>query len=84
MVFCFASGRPTDRDKNIAPAPFRFLMVAGAQLQQSDWLFAGRSATSRRTITASVTKSGYNKMMSNCIYKDPDLVAPRSVKRRKF
>lgn len=73
MVFCFASGRPTDRDKGIPPAPFRFLMVLGAQLQRSDWLFAGRSETSRRTITASVTKTGYGKMLSNWIYKDPGL-----------
>jgi hypothetical protein len=73
MVFCFASGRPTDEAKNILPKPFRFLLVLGAQLQHSDWLFAGRSATSRRTITASVTKSGYDKMMANWIYRDPGL-----------
>jgi hypothetical protein len=75
MVFCFASGRPTDRKKGIPPAPFRFLMVAGAQLLRSDWLFAGRSETSRRTITAAVTKTGYRKMMSNWIYKEPGLSA---------
>jgi len=46
MVFCFRSGRPTDEIKGILPAPFEFLMVLGAQLSQSDWLSAGRSATS--------------------------------------
>lgn len=71
MVFCFASGRPTDEAKGIDPAPFRFLKVVGAQLQRSDWLFAGRSETSRRTITASVTRTGYEKMMANWIYQDP-------------
>ena len=71
MVFCFSSGRPTDEAEAIAPAPFRFLKVVGAQLQRSDWIFAGRSETSRRTITASVTKTGYDKMMSNWIYQDP-------------
>jgi len=71
MVFCFLSGRPTDVDKKIAAAPFRFLLVLGAQLQKSDWQFAGRSETSRRTITAAVTRTGYDKMMRNWIYKDP-------------
>jgi hypothetical protein len=77
MVFCFASGRPTDEVKNIAPAPFRFLLVLGAQLTKADWLFAGRSETSRRTITAAVTRSGYDKMMANWIYKDPTLTESR-------
>ncbi|TXH55595.1 MAG: hypothetical protein E6Q97_08480 [Desulfurellales bacterium] len=74
MVFCFASGRPTDLSKGIMPAPFRFVLVAGAQLTKADWKFAGRSETSRRTITASVTTNGYDKMMANWIYKEPDLM----------
>jgi len=73
MVFVFESGRPSDKTKNIAPRPFRFLMVAGAALTKRDWLFAGRSATSRRTITASVTTSGYDKMMANWIYRCKEL-----------
>lgn len=73
MVFVFESGRPSDKSKGIKPAPFRFLMVSGALLSKSDWLFAGRSETSRRTITASVTKSGYEKMMANWIYKAKEL-----------
>jgi hypothetical protein len=83
MVFAFAGGRPTDVARGIDPKPFRFLMVCGALLERSDWLFAGRSETSRRTITASVTRTGYDKMMANWIYKAPalnegevDLVAP--------
>jgi hypothetical protein len=71
MVFVFASGRPADKAKGITPKPFRFLLVAGALLEKNDWLFAGRSATSRRTITASVTRTGYDKMMANWIYKAP-------------
>lgn len=70
MVFCFASSRPTDEDKKILPAPFKFLKVVGAQLEKDDWKFAGRSETSRRTITASVKPSGYEKMMDNWIYLD--------------
>lgn len=69
MVFIYASNRPRDGELN--PRPFQFLAVAGAELVKADWLFAGRSATSRRTITASVTKAGYAKMMANWIYKDP-------------
>jgi len=42
----------------------------GAKLTKRDWIFSGRSGSSRRTITASVTESGYRKMMRNWIYKD--------------
>jgi hypothetical protein len=73
MVFCFSSSRPTDEVKNIVPAPFRFLLILGARLEKSDWLFAGRNEGSRRTITASVTRSGYDKMAANWIYHDPDI-----------
>lgn len=75
MVFCFASGRPTDRVKGVLPAPFKFVSVVGAQLTKDDWKFAGRSETSRRTITASVQPSGYDKMMGNWIYRAPDFQA---------
>jgi hypothetical protein len=74
MVFCFSSSRPTDSVKGILPAPFKFVLVCGAQLTKADWLFAGRSETSRRTITASVTRSGYEKMMANWIYRERDLL----------
>jgi len=69
MVFVFDSNRPDDTAKNLPPKPFRFVQVVGARLTKEDWLFSGRSATSRRTITASVTESGYRKMMRNWIYK---------------
>lgn len=71
MVFVFQASRGTDVSKSIPPIPFCFVMVAGAQLTKRDWLFSGRSIKSRRTITASVTKSGYKKMMANWIYKSP-------------
>ena len=73
MVFMFDSNRPVDASQNIDPKPFRFLRVAGAQLTEDDWQFAGRSETSRRTITATVKKSGYQKMMSNWIYNAPEM-----------
>lgn len=71
MIFVFQSGREGPKVK---PTPaFKFLIVAGAMLAKSDWAFAGRSETSRRTITASVTKEGAAKMMANWIYKSPEL-----------
>ena len=71
MVFVFDSNRLTDFAT--APRPFRFVSVLGARLTEENWLFSGRSATSRRTITASVTRSGYDRMMANWIYKAPTL-----------
>ena len=73
MMFCFTSGRPTDVSKNIPPTPFHFTLVAGAQLSKSDWSESGRKAGSRRTATASVKKSGYEKMIANWIYKAPEV-----------
>lgn len=72
LVFVFDSNRPTDKAKGLLPRPFRFQLVAGAALTKEDWTFSGRSETSRRTITASVTRSGYDKMMANWIYRDSD------------
>jgi len=69
MVFCFESNRPGDQEKSIQPLPFHYLGVFGAQLEKVDWTFSGRSGTSRRTITASVNRRGYVKMMSNWIYR---------------
>lgn len=71
MVFVFQSGREGPKVKETQA--FKFLLVAGAMLTKADWLFAGRSETSRRTITASVTKAGAAKMMANWIYKCPEL-----------
>lgn len=71
MVFVFDSNGPRDPARGIAPRPFRFVTVAGAQLAKKDWQFSGRSAASRRTITASVKPSGYQKMMANWIYRQP-------------
>lgn len=73
MVFVFDGNRPVDLAQKIPPKPFQFLLVAGAQLTKHDWKFSGRSEGSRRTITASVTPSGYAKMMTNWIYRSPSL-----------
>jgi hypothetical protein len=73
LVFVFDSNRPADAAKNVKPRPFRFVQVLGARLTKKDWLFSGGSETSRRTITASVMNSGYQKMAANWIYKSPEL-----------
>jgi len=73
MVFVFDSNRPVDAGKEIPPRPFHFVMVLGAQLTKADWSFAGRSGKSRRTITATVLPTGYDKMFANWIYKAPDM-----------
>ena len=70
MVFVFDSSRPGDAANGIPPRPFRFVKVVGARLTRDDWAFSGRSETSRRTITASVTRSGFEKMEANWIYRD--------------
>jgi hypothetical protein len=75
MVFVFDSNTSQlDRETNEiqSPRPFQFVKVVGAKITKSDWLFSGRSATSRRTITASVTRSGYEKMEANWIYRHPE------------
>ena len=69
LIFVFDCNRPSDPAKEIAPRPFGFLQVLGAELKKEDWSFSGRSETSRRTITASVTRSGYDKLNANWIYR---------------
>jgi len=69
MVFCFDSNTSRDSSLGIQPKPFEFIKVIGAQLTKDDWNYSGRSATSRRTITASVNQSGFAKMEANWIYK---------------
>lgn len=71
MVFVFDCNRPRDTAQGVKPRPFSFVKVVGAQLEESDWKFAGRSATSRRTITATVTPTGYAKMEANWLYRTP-------------
>lgn len=68
MVFVFDSNSQSDASRGVDPKPFKFVSVVGAQLTIDDWSESGRSATSRRTPTASVLKSGHTKMMNNWIY----------------
>ena len=69
LVFVFDANGSRDSRLKVAPKPFKFLKVVGAQLTKSDWAFSGRSGTSRRTITASVTRTGREKMEANWLYR---------------
>ena len=69
MVFVFDANSARDAVQGTDPKPFRFVKIVGAQLDKEDWAFSGRSATSRRTITASVTRTGFEKMKANWIYR---------------
>lgn len=80
MVFVFDSNTSSHAVIGVSPRPFRFIKVVGALLTMGDWKLSGRSATSRRTITASVTPSGFEKMETNWIYRDP---TPPSRRRRQ-
>jgi hypothetical protein len=72
MVFVFDSNTVQHEAQGIEPRKFKFVKVVGALITKDDWNFSGRSATSRRTITASVTRSGFEKMERNWIYRDED------------
>lgn len=82
LMFVFESGRPSDEQKMILPAPFRFRAVYCARLEQDDWKFAGRGDKSRRTITAAVTRTGKQKLIANWVYQDPELLKPQAPKKR--
>ena len=69
MVFVFDSNTSRDEGLGIDPKPFRFIKAVGARITKKDWNFSGRSKTSRRTITASVTRTGFDKMEANWIYR---------------
>lgn len=69
LVFVFDCNSSAEAASDAVPIPFQFNKVVGAQLEQSDWTISGRSATSRRTPTASIARSGFDKMEANWIYR---------------
>lgn len=58
MVYYFDSNTSNDKKRGIGPKQFCFKGVYAAKIEKDDWTFSGRSKTSRRTITASVNRSG--------------------------
>jgi hypothetical protein len=70
VQFNAASERPTVIDR-----------VRAATLDEDDWSFSGRSATSRRPPTAGINRSGVRKLEANPVYSDPNYrarLAPRT------
>jgi hypothetical protein len=55
-------------------APTRFVQVLIAELKKEDWSFSGRRGTSRRTPTASITRTGMHKLRSNPVYQEPEAI----------
>jgi hypothetical protein len=76
MVFVFACDSQRAQNADDVPRPFQFIAVSGALLTKSDWSVSGRSETSRRTPTASVLRSGYQKMNANWIYRAEERFNP--------
>lgn len=66
MIFQYAVDTATEPVEN--RQPLVFLKVLAAQLEESDWSFSGRTGTSRRTPTASILKSGTQRLCANPIY----------------
>ncbi len=67
MIFRYAVGAQTDG----RALPLTFSEVMCAQLQKSDWSFSGRKGSSRRTPTASITKTGVEKLRTGFLYRIP-------------
>ncbi|MEX0785360.1 MAG: hypothetical protein WD939_01870 [Dehalococcoidia bacterium] len=62
--------------------PTRFVRVLLAQLDEGDWSFSGRREGSRRTITASILRSGKEKLLARPLYLDPTYEPGRQSGRR--
>lgn len=67
MVFRYTVGE----QENGENVPLTFIEILCAQLLQTDWSFSGRRGESRRTPTASITRSGVEKLRDNFIYRIP-------------
>lgn len=66
MIIQFAIDVTTQPIYDRHPTVIERVMLA--HLEEHDWSFSGRSETSRRTITASVKKSGAEKLRANSVY----------------
>jgi hypothetical protein len=62
--------------------PTKFVRVLIGQLEEEDWSFSGRREGSRRTITASILRSGMEKLLATPLYLDPTYEPRRRSARR--
>jgi hypothetical protein len=80
MVFQYQVDVETEPSEDRQPTTFVSVVVA--QLQEEDWSFSGRGEASRRTITASILRSGMEKLLANPVYLDPTYAPARSSRTR--
>lgn len=67
MVFRYAVGAQPDGTR----LPVTFVEILCARLLKRDWSYSGRKGRSRRTPTASITRSGVEKLRENFLYRVP-------------
>ncbi|MCZ6675752.1 MAG: hypothetical protein O7E52_00730 [Candidatus Poribacteria bacterium] len=67
LVFRYTVGR----QNNGKSQPLTFIEILCAKLLATDWSFSGRKGSSRRTPTASITRSGVEKLRANFLYRVP-------------
>jgi hypothetical protein len=67
LVFRYVAGHY----KESTWVPLYFVEVMCARLAKSEWSYSGRKRESRRTPTASITRSGVEKLRRNYLYRLP-------------
>jgi hypothetical protein len=67
LVFRYVAGHY----KESAWVALHFVEIMCARLAKSDWSYSGRKGESRRTPTASITRSGVEKLRRNYLYRLP-------------
>lgn len=68
MIFRYVVGEQRTGGR----VPLTFVEILCARLGKADWSYSGRKGDSRRTPTASITKSGVEKLRTNFLYRLPD------------
>jgi hypothetical protein len=68
IIFRYVIGK--QKDGTIVP--LTFVEILCAELTKADWSYSGRNGESRRTPTASITKTGMTRLRANAIYCLPD------------
>ena len=80
MVFQYAVDLQTEPVEDRRPTTFVRVLIA--RLSENDWGFSGRRGASRRTPTASILRSGMEKLLANPLYLDPTYEPGRRSGRR--
>lgn len=67
MIWQYTKDEITQPIKNRNLSQFQRVLIA--RLEKEDWSFSGRKGQSRRTPTASILKSGTQKLLSQAVYE---------------